>query len=507
MASTSGRLSYEALLARYEELLDRVSQLEQTVRRQEQTIATQAARILELEQMVVQKDKRISELEADLARARKTSRNSSKPPSSDITKPPSDSGRAGKRRGKRSIGGQEGHAKHESGLTLADADHVVDLPADQIPESSSRDLVPAPDLEPKVIFQYELVDKPVELTAYVAHPYRDPGTGEVLYAPFPPEVEAAGILGPRLTAFSACLKGAVHASYSGAQRMLGFLGADVCRSTLCNKIQKVAAALGFAHGELLCALPGEERLNIDETGHKDNPFGKPADHPKHWIWVFAAAVFTVFKIFGSRSTDALREVLGKGCEAIIGSDFYSAYKCFMKEANIKVQFCWAHLIRDIKFLSESTDKVTANYGERLLKLCKLIFHTYHRRAELGEERFRRKLARLKKKFLATGRRCMASGARDMVARLKDYGEEYFLFLEHPQIEPTNNLAEREARHCVIDRRITQGTRGAAGQRWCERIWTVLATCARQKRDAFAFIADSIRTFYTGQPQPSLLPAK
>lgn len=117
------------------------------------------------------------------------------------------------------------------------------------------------------------------------------------------------------------------------------------------------------------------------------------------------------------------------------------------------------------------------------------------------------MTRLKDKFLATGRRSRAAGAKDMVDRLKQYGEEYFTFLEDPQTEPTNNLAEREVRHCVIDRRITQGTRGTAGQRWCERIWTVLATCARQNRDAFAFIAESLRTFYAGEPQPSLLPTE
>jgi len=461
----------------------------------------------ELVDLVARLEARIVELEGQLAAAKKNSRNSSKPPSSDITQPPAKPKGKGGKDQKRRIGGQEGHAKHESGLTTDDADQVVELRADQIHDNPSLDLVPAPDVEPKVLFQYELVEKPVELTAYVSHAYRDRKTGEILHAPFPREREAAGILGPRLTAFAACLKGGVHASYTGTRKMLGFLGADVCRATVCKKIMKVSAALGFAHGELLDILPEQERLNIDETGHKDNPFGKPADHKKHWIWVFAAAAFTVFKIFGSRSTDALREVLGKDCAALIGSDFYSAYKCFMKEASVKVQFCWAHLIRDIKFLSESTDKITANYGDRLLELCRLIFHLQHHRAELGEDKFRRKMIRLKGKFLATGRGSQASGARDMVARLREYGEEYFLFLDHPQLEPTNNLAEREARHCVIDRRITQGTRGSAGQRWCERIWTVLATCARQNRDAFAFIAESIRTFYAGLPQPSLLPVQ
>ena len=460
----------------------------------------------ELTDLVRDLRERIAELEAQLAAAKKNSRNSSKPPSSDITKPPTDPQHNADRRKKRHIGGQEGHPKHESDLTVDDADHVVDLHADRILDDPSLDLVPAPDHEPRVLFQYELTDQPVELTAYVSHPYRDRRSGEILYAPFPRELEAAGLIGPRLTSFAACLKGGIHASYTGTEKVLGFLGVDISRATLCNKLKKVSAALGFAHGELLEALPGEERINIDETSHKDHPFGKPADHSKHWIWVFAATAFTVFRIFGSRSTDALREVLGKDCAAIIGSDFYSAYPCFMKEADVKVQFCWAHLIREIKFLSESSDKVTANYGHRLLKLCRLIFHLQHRRRELGEETFRRKMSRLKDKFLATGRHSQASGARDMVARLKQYGEQYFLFLEHPHIEPTNNLAEREVRHCVIDRRITQGTRGNAGQRWCERIWTVLATCARQKRDAFAFVTESVRTFYAGQPQPSLLPA-
>lgn len=456
----------------------------------------------ELLQLVATLQARIAELETQLAAANKNSRNSSKPPSSDITKPKSKE--RNKSRKKRRIGGQEGHPKYESNLTIEDADHVVPCHADQRPENLGRDLVPAPEVEPRTLFQHELVDKPVELTAYVSYPYRDPETGEVIFASFPREVEAAGLLGPRLTAFAACLKGGIHASYTGTEKVLGFLGVDVCRATICNKIQKVAASLGFAYGELLAALSEQDRMNIDETGHKDHPFDKPADHKKHWIWVFVAPFFTIFKIFGSRSTDALREVLGKNCAAIIGADFYSAYTCFMKEANIKVQFCWAHLIRDIKFLSESSDKVTANYGSRLLDFSRKIFHLQHQRDELGETVFRRRMERLKTSFLATGRRSQASGARDMVERLKKYGDEYFLFLENPQIEPTNNLAERDVRHCVIDRRITQGTRGPAGQRWCERIWSVLATCARQHRDAFAFVAESVRTFYAGQPQPSLL---
>lgn len=451
---------------------------------------------------------RIADLERQLAAAKKNSNNSSKPPSSDITKPPKmDRGKKRSSRKKRRVGGQRGHRKHSSSLTVQDADHIEHYHADQGAANAGRDLVPALDQEDRVVFQHELVEKPVELTAHISHPYRDRETGEIVYGAFPGEVEVGGILGPRLTAFVACLKGGIHASYTGVEKVLGMLDVDVCRATICNKLKKVSCALGCAYEQLFGALRDEPHLNVDETGHKDHPFEKPSGHKRHWIWVFAASLFTVFRIFNGRSNDALREVLGPNCEAIIGADFYSAYKCFMKEANVKVQFCWAHLIRDIKFLSESSDKVTANCGNRLLDLCRQIFDLQHRRADLGEEAFRRRMMRLKQKFLATGRRSTATGATDMVDRLKKYGEEYFLFLEDPQTEPTNNLAEREGRHCVIDRRITQGTRGTAGQRWCERIWTVRATCARQNRDAFAFIAESVRAFYAGDPQPSLLPVE
>jgi len=53
--------------------------------------------------------KKIAELEAEIARLKKNSSNSHKPPSSDIVKPPKPPAPDGK---KRPIGGQPGHEKH-----------------------------------------------------------------------------------------------------------------------------------------------------------------------------------------------------------------------------------------------------------------------------------------------------------------------------------------------------------------------------------------------------------
>jgi transposase len=98
-------------------------------------------------------------------------------------------------------------------------------------------------------------------------------------------------------------------------------------------------------------------------------------------------------------------------------------------------------------------------------------------------------------FLESGSNCTT---------IRNHGDAHFTFLDTPGIEPTNNGPERQIRFLAIDRKITQGTRGEAGRRWCERIWTTLATCAQQGRSAFEFIRHSIAAHFTDQPFPSLL---
>jgi transposase len=74
----------------------------------------------------------------------------------------------------------------------------------------------------------------------------------------------------------------------------------------------------------------------------------------------------------------------------------------------------------------------------------------------------------------------------------------------PGVEPTNTLAEQAIRFVVIDRHVTQGTRGEAGRRWCERIWTVIATCRQQGRSVFEYLAAAVAAAFQQTAVPSLL---
>jgi hypothetical protein len=270
---------------------------------------------------------------------------------------------------------------------------------------------------------------------------------------------------------------------------------------LAKVVGKASAALASACGELQAALPGQAVLNIDETGHPENGL-------RLWTWGFHAPGrqgFTFFHIDRSRSSDVLKEFLGEAFQGVVGCDYLSAYRKFLHDVGASMQFCWAHLIRDVKYLTTQTDAVTRRFGEKLLATIKRLFRTWHRRDQIPDERWPREAQRAERGVLKVARRPpRRSEAHNIAERFRQHAEHYFRFLKTPGVEPTNNAMEQRFRFVVIDRRITQGTRGEAGRRWCERIWTLLATSAQQKRSTFDFLCGSIVAHFTNQAPPSLL---
>jgi transposase len=450
--------------------------------------------VRQLREHIGRLDSRIAELEAQVASLKKNSSNSSKPPSSDIVKPPP----RGNGKGKRKIGGQPGHHKHQRApFSPEQIDVAWDYTLDQCPDCGGA--LKNAQRSGRVVQQMELVDKPVRVEAHRALTYWCPHCQRHHEAPLPPEVVKAGLVGPRLTAHVAYLKGAAHASYATIQTYLrDVLKIELSTGQLARLISKVSAALAQPYGQLLEALPGQARANIDETGHKERG--------KHlWTWCFRSELFTMFRIDPSRGSDVLIKVLGKEFAGVIGADYFSAYRKYMGDFNVMVQFCLAHLIRDVKFLTTLSDRATRHYGQRLLEQLRKLFALIHRRDRMTRTQFERALQRTRRAIVKVARRPPSrSEAQNMAKRFRKHGEAYFRFITTPGIEPTNNLAERAIRFVVIDRKVTQGTRGETGRRWCERIWTTIATCKQQGRSVFAFLQHAVQAYFTCQPLPSLL---
>jgi transposase len=222
-------------------------------------------------------------------------------------------------------------------------------------------------------------------------------------------------------------------------------------------------------------------LNVDESGHKEN--GKP-----HWTWCFRAPFHTLFRIDPSRGSEVLIDARGKEFNGVPGCDYFSAYRKYMGKFGVEVQFCLAHLIRDVKFLIGLPHERTRAYGRRLLDPLRRLFEVIHRRDEMSPAAFQRALEQARREVIVHADWAPRQReAPNLAERFRKHGDSYFQFITTPGIEPTNNLAGQAIRFVVIDRRITQGTRGENGRRWSERIWTTLATCAQQGRSAFDYL--------------------
>src|SRR3954447_26697475 len=269
------------------------------------------------------------------------------------------------------------------------------------------------------------------------------------YASLPLTIERGGLVGPRLTTLIAYLKGPCHASFSTIRKFLrDVVRVTISRSQLVKIIGKVSEALEPPYAELLEDLPAQARLNVDETGHKQNGV-------RLWTWCFRAGLYTLFKIDPTRSGDVLLEVLGAEFNGVLGCDYFSAYRRYMRECDAVVQFCLAHLIRDVKFLTTLPDGRDRAYGERLREALRALFGVIHRREELGPRTFQWQLAAARDKVLAQARTDVppAPHSRNLAKRFEQHGEAYFECVATPGVDPTNNLAEQAIRFVVIDRHV------------------------------------------------------
>jgi transposase len=469
--------------------------------------------LCELDAQVQALQQEIEALQRKIAQLSKNSSNSSKRPSSDdITKPKG--GKKTRRPDEKGnpIGGQPGHPKHTRAPYPPEAiSHAHEHESTDCPLCGAHDILWVEDLAPRVIQQTEVKEIVVIREEHRAYAYWCEACGQIHYAEFPPQVLKEGLFKTRLTALVAYMKNVCHASFSTVRKFLrDVIGEPVSRGYLAKIIQKVSQSLERPYEELLARIPLEATLNVDETGHKDNG-------DRFWTWVFKAELYVLFRIDKSRGSQVLIEVLGEAFEGALGCDYFSAYRKFMQDFHVAVQFCIAHLIRDVKFLTTLPDLPTRLYGKRLLDALKALFHVIHQHDAMPADAFGDALAQAKADIIRIGRDeapslIDANGkerrreAQNMAERFRKHAEAYFTFITTPGMDPTNNVAEQAIRFVVIDRHVTQGTRSATGRRANERLWTVIATCELQGRSAFEFILQAVDAEFYGRPPPSLLPA-
>jgi transposase len=237
-------------------------------------------------------------------------------------------------------------------------------------------------------------------------------------------------------------------------------------------------------------------LHADETPWKEA--GKPL-----WLWVFVAQYTTLFLI-GSRSMEILSNLLSSAFQGNLMTDGYLTYR----HLNNRLR-CWAHLLRKVQGLTESTDARVAQAGKAMQDvLCTLMEAIYLAHATPGHENGT--LASQYAVQIADLRTFCEQHKGDANGKLRSLAVEFLLDwdvilrqVSQPHLPLTNNAAEQALRHWVIARRISYGTRSEAGTRAFALLASVIETCRKRFVSSWTYVASVIAAARKGVALPSL----
>ena len=264
-----------------------------------------------------------------------------------------------------------------------------------------------------------------------------------------------------------------------------------------GRLLEEAVGLHISDGEIVALLDGvreagagaleELREQVrsapavcaDESGWRE-------DGKNGWIWTFSTPQGRYFEYHPTRSGKVAAEVLGEGFKGRVVCDCYVGYNRLPQEK----QRCWAHLLRDLHELKEqqANEPAVLAWAEGIQGLYEeaKAFSSPNRRQRRA---MRRHLEVRLEALVRPVAQHKEAPHRVLAERMRQHLLEWFVFVEHPEVPATNNLAERSLRPAVIARKISGGTRSPKGSKtkmglmslfgtWVLRHQPLLPTCQR-----------------------------
>ena len=233
-------------------------------------------------------------------------------------------------------------------------------------------------------------------------------------------------------------------------------GLRLSLGAIVDATQRVACKAQAELTGILERIRGSPVVHADETGWRE-------DGHNGYVWTFSTPSRRYFLRRG-RGKAVVDEVLGDQFAGVLVSDFYAAYHHY----DGPKQRCWAHLLRDIHDLRAlyPDDDRLAQWADAIHQLYRQATAFTHPSEQQRQEQQRRtaQLA-LEQRLLALCRTYQddpSAAPTRLCRRMENHIKELFLFVAEPEVPPDNNAAERSLRPVVISRKISGGTRSAAG---------------------------------------------
>lgn len=463
-------------------------------------IVEQANAIEQLKSRIVELEKEIEKLKVSRDLDSKTS---SKPPAGDILKKSEnklDDQAQQSEAPKRKPGGQPGHpGKTRKGFSRVDRFEI--LRPQVCSCCGQREFCAEPvKIETQQVAQ--LVDRPIEIVEYQRYTCICRECGETQTADWSPDIVPGQDIGVRLQAFLGWINNYGHLSYEKQQELLWELGEiEIGVGTLVTTNERIDSAVAQSINQLKEWIQQTQpNIHSDET-----PW--VVKGVKEWLWIFANTDFALFHAADTRSRAELESILGSSYEGVLSSDDYSAYNGYDVKAQQK---CLAHLRRHFKKLIKLPGLNNQDIGSKFINLIDEAFKKYalfqqtkniHEFLSWASE-FKLKVKSSIRKWIA-----QAGGeASKLLRSLQNKAHQWWYFLDHPDIPPDNNLAERMLRLAVTKRKVSGGSRSMDRFQDTANLLTVIQTCRRQGRSVIEFFEQAIKAMVNPAVQiPSLIP--
>ena len=273
------------------------------------------------------------------------------------------------------------------------------------------------------------------------------------------------------------LRFACHASLANIARMLLIShGLAISPSVVCRLLTQAKGYLKEQYEQLIAAVRAGAVMYTDETGWQVN--GQTA-----WMWLMVNEEVTVYYAAESRGKGIAQEMYGDS-QACSMHDGLASYSHALPQQ--KHLYCWAHVLR---FAHEET--VLEPEGSPAKRLCEQLVQVYHLKSHLPvwgpttlETRVRGELERL----LAV--ESTSPAIQHIQARLRVQKEGLIRSLLLTP-DGTNNLAERELRPMVINRRISHGSNTFGGMETSAILASVVQTAAKAQTPVLVSLRNAL----------------
>ncbi len=438
-------------------------------------------------------ENRLLELEA---RLNQNSQNSSKPPSADpLDAPP----RPPKPTTGNKPGGKKGHPRHQRPLVAVE--EVAEI-KEWWPSACEKCQLPLrPHDQVGVPSRQQVWEIPKVKAIVTEHQYYQcecPSCGKLNQAK-PDGTVPSGQFGPQLSATLAVL----HGRYRLTSRELvavaeGLWDLKLSQASVLLLCHKTSLALAPVYEQALTTLQHSEHSYTDETSWKRQKL-------RHWLWVGVSKLVTVFYLSQTRGSDGAKHLLGQEYEGVVISDRLRSYGWLLAQRH---QWCWAHLLRDFRAISQRGG-AGGIWGQEMLEMVSQLFEQWrlYRAGEQSWAEMKEGLGPIRAdihQLLIEGPATQDGAVSSLSGELGKSEASLWVFSEVVGVEPTNNAAERALRPAVIWRKTCFGSQSERGERFVERILTVAASLKQQGRDLIEFVASALKAHWFGEPVPSLL---